>query len=46
MLRTSNASTIWAKGNTALNLKHTSNIMNKFVAVLLTLLTIIAFSVF
>ena len=43
MLRTSNSSTIWGKGNTVPNLKRTSNIKNKFVAVLLTLVTIIAF---
>ena len=43
MLGTSNSSTIWGIGNTAPNHKRTSNIKNKFVAVLLTLVTIIAF---
>ena len=43
MLGTSNSSTIWHKGNTAPDLRRTSNIKNKFVAVLLTLVTIIAF---
>ena len=46
MLGTSNTSTNWGKGNTTPNLKRTSNIKNKFVAVLLTLVTIIAFSAF
>ena len=43
MLGTSNSSTIWGKGNTTPNLKRTSNIKNKFVAVLLTFVTIFAF---
>ena len=46
MLRTSYTSTIWGKGDTVPNLKRTSNIKNKFVAVLLALVTIIAFSAF
>ena len=46
MLGVSNSSTIEGKGNTTPPFSLSSSIMNKFVAVLLTLVTIIAFSAF